>query len=57
MLYVPFLLQREVLSDHSPVSKDGRIFAKMTLALFRHSGMHTIVCGWEMEGKGVRTQW
>ena len=28
ILYVPFLLQREVFTDRSPVSKDGRVSAK-----------------------------
>ena len=34
MLYVPFLLQREVFTDHSPVSKDERVSAKVTLVLY-----------------------
>lgn len=45
MLYVPFLLQRDVFTDHSPGSKDGRVSAKVTLALYRHlhTHIHTVL--------------
>ena len=46
MLYVPFLLQREVFTDHSPGTKDGRVSAKVTLDTYRHlhTYVHTVLC-------------
>lgn len=46
MLSVPFLLQREVFTDHSLGTKDGRVSAKVTLDTYRHlhTHVHTVLC-------------